>query len=377
MKSTPTALKSHFASQYQTVARCWRVTLKDGTVLGFTDHDQSLTIGEGSPALDVTYLASAGYTASNVVSTSALDVDNLELQGMLVSPSILDDDLRAGVWDYAAFEIFEVNWADLSQGRSYQRVGKLGEISTGRSSFTAELRGLAYALNTKTIGELTSPSCRAMLGDDRCRVDLYPLTETGTVDSVHADNMTWFDSERTEDGPAGGYDIIGWTPSNPIFISVQLTDPSSFLLTNGAPVAISEVIAPHGGLNGIWTARNVQVGTTTAGFSVDFDGTIGAWSSGGVATPLGNDSGYWDFGVVTFTTGLNAGISVEIKQSMPGQITNVVPMPYAIQAGDEYRMTPGCDKQLLTCKNKYNNVVNMRAEPYLAGIDKMLQIGRR
>jgi uncharacterized phage protein (TIGR02218 family) len=54
-------------------------------------------------------------------------------------------------------------------------------------------------------------------------------------------------------------------------------------------------------------------------------------------------AGYFRRGRVTFTSGLNAGISAEIKEHRVGGLFELWPrVPYAMAAGDEYLMTPGC-----------------------------------
>jgi uncharacterized phage protein (TIGR02218 family) len=88
------------------------------------------------------------------------------------------------------------------------------------------------------------------------------------------------------------------------------------------------------------------------------------------------DSGYFDGGVITFTSGANNGFAMEVKSYVPGQISLHLPMPYPVAAGDTYSMVGGCDKSLRTCIDRYNNVVNFRGEPYLPGLDKVLQTGR-
>lgn len=53
--------------------------------------------------------------------------------------------------------------------------------------------------------------------------------------------------------------------------------------------------------------------------------------------------GYFGRGRVTFTTGANAGVSAEIKSHEAGGVFGLWPrLPFAIAAGDEYSMTPGC-----------------------------------
>lgn len=53
--------------------------------------------------------------------------------------------------------------------------------------------------------------------------------------------------------------------------------------------------------------------------------------------------GYFGRGRVTFTTGANAGVSAEIKSHEAGGVFTLWPrLAFAVAAGDEYSMTPGC-----------------------------------
>jgi uncharacterized phage protein (TIGR02218 family) len=54
-------------------------------------------------------------------------------------------------------------------------------------------------------------------------------------------------------------------------------------------------------------------------------------------------AGYFSRGRVTFTSGNNDGISAEIKEHASGGVFTLWPrLPFAIAAGDNYSMTPGC-----------------------------------
>ncbi|MCC7546199.1 MAG: DUF2163 domain-containing protein [Burkholderiales bacterium] len=77
--------------------------------------------------------------------------------------------------------------------------------------------------------------------------------------------------------------------------------------------------------------------------------------------------GYFDHGKVTFISGLNTGLSMEVKLYQVGALELHLPMPYAIEPGDLYEVTPGCDKLFATCRDRYGNQNNFRGEPHLPG----------
>jgi len=271
MKATSAALKAHMALGSTTLATCWKATLTNGTVVCATSYDRDIVF-DGR-----TYLATAAYTPSDVESSTNLAPDNLELEGFLASPAITDADIHSGVWDFAAVEIFQVNYRDLTMGRDRLREGKLGEVKGGRSMFRAELRGLTQAYSRRIV-RLIQKECDADLGDSRCKVTIASFTVTGTIDSV-ASRRQFTDAARTE-------------------------------------------------ANEWFTA-----------------------------------------GKVTFTSGQNNGLSMEIKDSTSaGVFTLHEMMPFDIAAGDTYSMHAGCTKRKTEdCKNKFDNVVNHRGFDLLPG----------
>jgi uncharacterized phage protein (TIGR02218 family) len=199
-------LEAHFGSGLTTLATCWRLTRQDTTELGFTDHDRALVID----ALE--YDSIAGFTPTTVESKSNMSVDNLDLEGQTFPSKITESDLLAGMYDYAEIEIFMVNYEDLSQGKLVVKRGRLGEVTLNAQMFHAEVRGLTQHLS-QTIGEVYSPSCRAVLGDSRCKVNLAGVTMTTTITEV-VNNQTFKASALTQ---AAGWFTGGeveWTSGN-------------------------------------------------------------------------------------------------------------------------------------------------------------------
>lgn len=172
MKTLPSGLQAHLDTGATTLAWCWRLTRRDATVYGFTDHDRDLTF-DGTD-----FEAAAGFTGSEIRASLGLGVDNLDVTGALSSERLNEADLAAGLFDDAAIEIWRVNWSDTAQ-RVLMVKGTVGEVRRGESAFTAELRSLAHYLNQER-GRTIQYACDATLGDARCGVDLEDAAFKGT-----------------------------------------------------------------------------------------------------------------------------------------------------------------------------------------------------
>lgn len=193
MKTYDPDLLAHFQQSGTTVARCILILRSfDGLPFGFTTHDRPLTIG------GIVYEPTASFIAKDIAANLNLDTDNTEAEALLDSDTLTEEDLRAGKWDFSPYRIFQVNWADLTMGEKKDSIGHLAKVTVNRQTFVAELLGLMEALGT-SIGEITSPNCRAMLGDERCKFDVGPYTFAGTVDSADPDRYTFIDAARGEE----------------------------------------------------------------------------------------------------------------------------------------------------------------------------------
>ncbi len=178
MRTLPPGLQAHLDSGSTTLSHCWRVTLKSGERLGFTDHDVDLNF-DGT-----LFEADAGFTGSSIESSLGLSVDNMEAAGALQSARLDEGRLSAGDFDHAEVEVWRVNWQDVSQ-RVLMRKGHLGEVSYGDGAFKVEVRGLSHLLSQQK-GRLYQFGCDAELGDSRCGVNVVNVAyaDAGLVVAV-------------------------------------------------------------------------------------------------------------------------------------------------------------------------------------------------
>jgi uncharacterized phage protein (TIGR02218 family) len=76
---------------------------------------------------------------------------------------------------------------------------------------------------------------------------------------------------------------------------------------------------------------------------------------------------YYALGAIVFTSGINQGLARTIKTSKQanGELQLLSPFPNVPQPGDGFTMYPGCDKTILTCTQKFANLANFLATPFM------------
>ena len=98
--------------------------------------------------------------------------------------------------------------------------------------------------------------------------------------------------------------------------------------------------------------------------------------SGYTPLPADGSSSYFYNGAVEWLTGDNAGARALVKLFDPdtNTLTLFDPPDSPIQSGDTFTLIAGCDKRRVTCKAKFDNLVNFRGEPWIPGLDILLRI---
>jgi len=408
MLNLSTALQTQIANPTQTLAWCWRITREDGFVVRLTSHDRDLV-------MDGTYLSLAGYVPSAVDTELGWNSQNQNLQAILDTPAITEEDLDRGLYDFARIECFLVNYLDLPvtlTENPAKRVvvykGILGKLTRSNIRYSFEARGFEYLLNNK-IGAVTSKLCRARFGDSDCKVNASSYTYNLSVASVTSDRRgftlspinlvippvssilqltttakTWADAEAEAVG-LGGHLVT---------VRNQSENDRLFALFGGSDLEALWLGLYKDGITDEWRWASGEPVTYTnwdsgepnnAGGEQDkvrFYTRNGKWDdshnltyygimelpgSGGSYTNA--PDGWFNYGTVTFTSGLNAGAEREIASYGGNTVTLFEKAPFTVSPGDTLTIVTGCDKTLRNCF-RYNNVINFQGEPYIPTPDK-------
>jgi uncharacterized phage protein (TIGR02218 family) len=177
------------------LALCWRLERRDGVAIGLTAHDRDLLI-DGNP-----YRASPGMIPS-AIRRGGADASSMDVEGALTSGAISERDLLAGRWDGARVAIFAPDWTDTGR-RVALGEGTIGAVETKDGGFSAELRGAASVLD-RPLSEVSSPECRAELGDRRCRVAMAGRRVFASVTAADEEVVSLSVGEPVANGWGGG-----------------------------------------------------------------------------------------------------------------------------------------------------------------------------
>lgn len=270
-------LKTRLAANPHTMRRLLTIERPDGVTLRYTDSVRDLTIN------NQTYLSQPGFSTTALVLNNNGDIPTLDLtlpvgEELPVRPP----EVLRGIWGNSRVTIDYCDRDHVQAGVMPVFEGLMGDAQMQEGQATFEVHGRLELMRSVLV-ETYGPTCRADLGDRRCRWPLLDHGRSGTVEQ-----------------------------------------------NSGRGVIVTMLDYPP--------------------------------------------NGYLDGGVIVWQSGDNAGFAQEVRQwtASSRRIAFWVMPRFGLKEGDEFTVYPGCNKQLSTCKNKFNNTANFQGEPYLPGSDLKL-----
>lgn len=166
MRPIPAALQAHLDSGVTTTTLIMRIDPQnpDFPSIGCTLLDRDVIYDDGDG--EVVYQAPIGMVPAALVATSDMGVNNSEIQHLIPEwdANIDEQALNAGVYDFAWFSLYRVNYEDLTMGHVVEDHGQLGQVRVENGlTFWNELTSLAKLLKTPIV-EKDSITCRAIFG---------------------------------------------------------------------------------------------------------------------------------------------------------------------------------------------------------------------
>lgn len=379
MKTTSAGMDTHLALSRTNLVTCFKLKRLDGVIHAFTEHDQPIPFDLGDGDGSQTYVANTAYNRSAIQTTHDLKVDNLDIEAVFDSAALTVENMRAGIYDFAEIKIFLINWLDpAGDGAIKLRRGTIGQVSARDEMFVAELRGLIQSYMMQLV-DLATPDCRADLGDaghvfgpnqTQCKIQLLPPIWEAAVEALVRPAR---DGAAPPVGSPTQFNVVRpttfndrhfkcTTPGVTAIGSPDFTEPPWNLTIGGSTIDGDQVIwetiralTIEGEVSGVVDNREFNINYTGDAPDSLFTGGLLKFEPAG--SPAGG--------------GNNAGLKQEIKEfgPSPAFVKLFLPMPFNIQIGDAFTITAGCDKVRPTCRDTFDNIHNIRAEPDVPGND--------
>jgi hypothetical protein len=336
----------------RTLAWLGKFVFANGTTVRVSTSGSNVTFDEtgSSPALSTVWTADKSFKVSNLRDRGNGDVPDGEITAPTEISALYDEeDVFAGTFEGMEITLYMIDYNDPADGSMQRGPYTVSEIDYDDRGKVAsfEVRGILQRAKEVQVEEL-SVGCRSALGDMRpgyCNVPLYP------DDVARSTAYSVGDYVRVSD--AGDY-------HNRMFV----------VTTAGT----TDASAP---------AYDYTVGGDTTDGTVVFEaeeawvrsGTIATRATDGDFTATLTESravdGWFALGSIKWITGNNAGLynSVRVWTQSTSRIQLWDVARWTVQVGDTFEIVPGCDKRFATCKDKFDNTINNRAEALLPGSD--------
>jgi hypothetical protein len=289
-------------------------------------------------------------------------------------------DGRSGVLDNWPITIEIIDPAAPSDGATIVLVGSVGSTTEdGDNLITIAANSSLRMMQEKPLCEHYSLLGREILGDDRCKIPLLASpaidafdvqrnqaynTKDGAPD-VNVDLTTFFNTglltvasawARVRKGSAGTVeDYANLILECTTLGTTAATSPDYSGITEGTTVTDGTAV---------FTARNAWT-RYARGQAIDsFNVQLTA-----LPDPRASDPAWYKLGTLLVRSGPLAGFRQMIIRGWdPGSLTVNLFLPVdtaTIAADTELEISPGCDQTPAMCFSKFDNIVNIRAEPFV------------
>lgn len=158
--------------------KCFKITLKNGDIIGFTDNSIDLTID------NIVYNSSCGFDGNNEKFYNDLTSGESNIVGFIENNNINIDEVLSGKFDSANIEIFFINTETFE--KIHITKGYIKSINLIDGKILINISSVLDVLD-KNIGEVYSPMCRAGFCDKKCSLNIDDFSFNGVVVEVKSD----------------------------------------------------------------------------------------------------------------------------------------------------------------------------------------------
>lgn len=173
-RNIPPALSARLRDHSTTLCYLLKVVPREADTFGITTCNRDVDFDDGSGMR--TYRAKRGYTASDTETKSDLSVNNAEADGLVAeypADGVTKEGIARGDYDGAAYMHYLIDYEHPEAGFVLVGAGTVGRVTTTDDLvMKLEMRSLTQTLKQASMIELTSITCRAKFGDERCKMPL-------------------------------------------------------------------------------------------------------------------------------------------------------------------------------------------------------------
>lgn len=344
------AFRTAIAEGTVKVAELYIITLTNGSVFRYTSHGEDIEWGPTNELYTAIPL-----TRDAISSKISLEADAVSISLQNITGDLFDE-VQKNVLDSADVVIKRILWNEsYAAGMELLIFRGTADIEFDRQILTLNCRSILDTLNIQVPKDIFQEPCNKRLYDAGCtliRTDFdYAGTATGGTDTTLIDTTRGTVYKGTFDAAvddiAIGETITGGINSYTAVVVqvVYLTASTGFIfyveLSNAANFEDDEVLS-------------------SAGDSVTLNGVPVA------------DPDFYAQGELEMLTGDNAGQRRPILKDSASTTTVIWAFPNDVAAGDTYKLYPGCDKQSITCTNKFDNDDNFRGFKYIPRVEEVI-----
>lgn len=179
---------------YETSVKCLRIVCTNGFIVRMTRFPKDLAMSNGQ-----IYLTGAGYDFTAYGANASMSPAAIDLEGILGQTGVTADVIASGVFDGARCYLFSTNFTAPVEDEEPIVCSVLGKVTLEDDKYRVEEMALIDALN-QSVGRTYKSQCDKVFGGQEvggCKIDLAPLTVTGTITSVTSASL-FADSSRAE-----------------------------------------------------------------------------------------------------------------------------------------------------------------------------------
>lgn len=374
------------------MADLYQFTLTDGTVLRLTSFDRDIFYASSTYTSLGPYISRSKLKVSTGLEVSNLDVVIQADPGMLVESQSVLLMIAQGRFSNAAVTVRRayLTTGDVAlvpvtpnltgsptgtgDGTIVRFAGVVGAVSeVTHLTAKIEVRDKLYILNRPMPKNTFQPMCWHVFCDAGCGLSAADFTLTGVT--VHSGSTTTIIQSGQADpniiGPpvsAPALSVVSATTQLPwsnYYVVITYTtkvgetiasQESSIVATPGHLLHVASPISATG-----VTGWNCYVGdgrgneqlqnSTPLSIGTDYQETGDGIFLTGVLPPQIPTTGYWGLGTISFTSGVNKGLSAAIQgSSSTGALQLAAPLPQTPGVGDTFNLFAGCSKIVSACQ---------------------------